>query len=162
MSGYDNCCFYHTTFIGYNEFKYIYESIEKRRISIDDYVHYGGLFEKIISDIKVYPDKFRFNLSQQYQYNGIAKNIQNALSRRINDFSLGSLEKLYDEDKLTHAIMCVIENNVHRYLGKGLFGAYRVKDLKNDLGEFKLGIDVDYKEILNILFEKNLVLKIKV
>ena len=85
---YDNCCFYHTTFIGYNEFKYIYESIEKREISIDEYVHYGGLFEKSISDIKVYQDKFRFNLSQQYQYNGIAKNIQNALSRRINDFSL--------------------------------------------------------------------------
>ena len=127
---YKNSVFFHTTFIPYYEFKHLFPDV-----TVDTYIQRSGVFQNLTLNTAILPDKLRGNIVDQYIYTAIARNIQNALSRRFDGNELGLLAKLYDEDVLTHAIMRVVQNDAHRFFAKNLSSKYASTDIKKALGE---------------------------
>ena len=112
----NNSHFIHTSFVPFLEWKEIIEKKNGLECNMDEYIKCCGVLNDFTLDNINLPEKHkRYLLNEEYIYTVIAKNIFNTLSKNF-DGDLNILMNLYEEGKLPHAIMKIVQYELYRFI----------------------------------------------
>ena len=148
---YDKYQFIYSTFISFNEWKNIFDTVKTKDHSFDDYIQKAGLFKDLDLDSYLIPNKMIENIVDQYSYVAIARNIQNSIAKREYPGFYDTLYDLYGEDKLTLVIMNCVKKNFRKFIGKSLSLPYSYNDINILEKELSKYFNFNGESLINLI-----------